>query len=58
MSFLLLAAIEEAETTTRLTPVSVAVLVMSVFVFLLLVTFSFRSVHTRHPEHTAHGHHH
>jgi hypothetical protein len=54
----LLAAIEEAE-AAALPPAAVAILVMSVFIFLLLVTFGFRSVHTRHPEHTGgHGPHH
>lgn len=50
MNALLLAAAEEAEHVSVLPipPAAVGIIAMSAFVFLLLLTFAFRSVGTRH----------
>jgi hypothetical protein len=46
----LIAAAESTEVVTELPipPAAIGILTMSTFVFLLLVTFAFRSVGTRH----------
>lgn len=41
----------EAAASSGLSPLAIAILSMGVFVFLLLVTFSFRSVGSRHTQH-------
>ncbi len=48
MHSLMAAAAEEAFNELPIPPAGVGILVMSTFVFLLLVTFAFRSVGTRH----------
>jgi hypothetical protein len=51
MHAMLIAAVEQTEevvTELPIPPAAIGILAMSVFVFLLLVTFAFRSVGTRH----------
>jgi hypothetical protein len=48
MHSVLIAAVEEVENALPIPPIGYAILALTTFVALLLVTFAFRSVGTRH----------
>jgi hypothetical protein len=55
---LLAAAAEEVEGATHVAPGLIGALTMGLLFFLLLFTFAFRNVGTRHPDTTHRDHHH